>query len=144
MRNDGTAGGATTARSGGAALAVRTTLEVPAIRLDVRLGCEAPERAVPQAVDLALVIDFATAPAACTSDELADTVCYAELAGLAGAYCAAREFRLVERLAFKLRDVVRTRLPHDARLALTVTKVAPPVPGLSGGVRFTIDDREPR
>ena len=110
----------------------------------MRLGCEAPERAVPQAVDLALVIDFATAPAACTSDELADTVCYAELAGLAGAYCAAREFRLVERLAFELRDVVRTRLPHDARLALTVTKVAPPVPGLSGGVRFTIDDREPR
>ena len=108
MRNDGTAGGATTARSGGAALAVRTTLEVPAIRLDVRLGCEAPERAVPQAVDLALVIDFATAPAACTSDELADTVCYAELAGLAGAYCAAREFRLVERLA-------RAPEPHAQR-----------------------------
>ena len=144
MRNDGTAGGATTTRSGAVALAVRTTLEVPAIRLDVRLGCEAPERAVPQAVDLALVIDFAAAPAACASDELADTVCYAELAGLAGAYCAAREFRLVERLAFELRDVVRTRLPHDARLALTVTKVAPPVPGLSGGVRFTIDDRDPR
>ena len=117
---------------------------MPAIRLEVRLGCEAPERATPQAVDLALVIDFAAAPDACRSDELADTVCYAELASTAREYCAAREFRLVERLAAELRDLVRTRLPDDAGLALAVTKVAPPVPGLAGGVRFTIDDRDRR
>lgn len=146
MRNEGTAGAATAAaaRTKRAALAARTRLEVPAIRLDVRLGCEAPERAAPQAVDLALVIDFATAPAACASDELADTVCYAELAAIARGYCATREFRLVERLAAELRALVRTRLPHDAGLALTVTKVTPPVPGLAGGVRFTIDDRSER
>jgi dihydroneopterin aldolase len=142
MRNDGTAGGATTARSAKAAkLALRTRLEVPAIRLEVRLGCEADERATPQGVDLGVVIDFATAPDACQSDRLRDTICYAELAALARAYCAEREFRLVERLAAELRDLVRGRLPHDAGLALTVTKLAPPVPGLAGGVRFTIDDR---
>lgn len=144
MRNDGTAGGAATVRPGRTAVSARTTLEIPAIRLGVRLGCEAPERATPQAVDLGLLIDFATAPHACTSDELADTVCYAELADAVRAHCAEREFRLVERLARELREVVRARLPHDAGLALTVTKVAPPVPGLSGGVRFTIDDRDPR
>lgn len=123
---------------------VRTTLEVPAIRLEVHLGCEAPERATPQAVDLGLVIEFATQPEGCASDRLADTVCYAALAQLARAHCRTREFRLVERLAAELRDLVRTRLPHDARLALTVTKLAPPVAGLVGGVRFTIDDREDR
>ena len=70
MRNDGPAGGATTTRSRSAAIAVRTTLEVAAIRLDVRLGCEAPERAMPPAVDLALVIDVATVPDACASGGL--------------------------------------------------------------------------
>ena len=142
MRNHDTAGGATSVRSGRAPVALRTRLEVPAIRLEVRLGCEAPERAAPQAVDLALVIDFAATPDACRSDELADTVCYAQLASATREYCAAREFRLVERLAAELRDLVRTRLPDDAGLALTVTKLAPPVPGLAGGVRFTIDDRD--
>ena len=144
MRNDGMAGGATTARSAAGSLALRWRLEIPAIRLDVRLGCEAAERARPQAVDLGLVIDFALAPEACRTDQLADTVCYAELAALARAHCAEREFRLIERLAAELRDLVRDHLPHDAGLALTVTKLAPPVPGLAGGVRFTIDDRDLR
>jgi dihydroneopterin aldolase len=144
MRNDGTAGGATTARAEVATIALRTRLEVPAIRLDVRLGCEAAERAAPQGVDLGLRIDFATAPDACHSDRLDDTVCYAELAALARAHCAQREFRLIERLATELRDLIRGRLPRGAGLALTVTKLAPPVPGLAGGVRFTIDDRDRR
>ncbi len=65
---------------------IATTLEIPAIRLDVRLGCEAPERATPQAVDLALVIEFPTAPHACATDRLADTVCYAGLAELTRAH----------------------------------------------------------
>ena len=144
MRNDGTAGAATATGARRTTPAVRTRLEVPAIRLDVRLGCEADERAVPQPVDLALTIDFATAPDACRTDDLAGTVCYAEVTALAREYCSPREFRLIERLAAELRDVVRARLPHDAGLVLSVAKVAPPVPGLAGGVRFTIDDRAPR
>ncbi len=117
------------------------TLDVPAIRLDVRLGCEAPERAVPQGVEVALRIRFADLPAACWTDELADTVCYAELAALLREHCAPREFKLVERLALELAGVVRARLPEGARLTLTVVKLAPPVPELVRGVRFTIDDR---
>jgi len=117
------------------------TLEVPAIRLDVRLGCEAAERAVPQGVEIALRIRFADLPAACWTDELADTVCYAELAAALREHCAPREFRLVERLALELAGVVRARLPEGARLTLTVVKLAPPVPELVRGVSFTIDDR---
>lgn len=117
------------------------TLEVPAIRLEVRLGCEAAERAVPQAVEIELRIRFADLPAACWTDELADTVCYAELAALLREHCAHREFRLVERLALELSGVVRARLPDGARLTLSAVKLAPPVPELVRGVRFTIDDR---
>lgn len=140
MRNDDRASGTTT-RATRTLRAARTRLEVPAIGLAVHLGCEAEERAVAQAVDLSLVIEFATPPEACASDTLADTVCYAELAAAAREHCAPREFRLIEHLAAELREIVRARLPHDAGLVLTVTKLAPPVPGLTGGVRFTIDDR---
>lgn len=142
MRNDDTAGSTTTTRAVGTPRGMRTRLEVPAIRLEVRLGCAAEERAVPQAVDLSLVIDFAAPPTACASDALADTVCYAELASAVRGHCAPREFRLIERMAAELREVVRARLPHDAGLVLAVTKLAPPVPGLRDGVRFTIDDRD--
>lgn len=117
------------------------TLDVPAIRLEVHLGCEAPERAVPQGVEVALRIRFADLPAACWTDELADTVCYAELATLLREHCASREFKLVERLALELAGVVRAKLPESARLTLSVVKLAPPVPELVRGVSFTIDDR---
>jgi dihydroneopterin aldolase len=117
------------------------TLEVPAIRLEVRLGCEAAERAIPQGVEVELRIRFADLPAACWTDDLEDTVCYAALATLAREHCAAREFRLIERLALELAGLVRARLPEGARLTLTVVKLAPPVPELVRGVRFTIDDR---
>ncbi len=116
-------------------------LEVEAIRLHVRLGCQAAERAAAQAVDVNVVIRCAALPAACWTDELEDSVCYAELATLLREHCAPREFRLVERLALELHGLVRSRLPKGARLALTVTKLAPPVAELERGVRFTIDER---
>ena len=116
-------------------------LEVPAIRLDVHLGCTAEERAVPQPVEIELRIRFADLPAACWTDELADTVCYAELAALAREHCAGREFRLIERLALELAGLIRARLPEGARLSLTVVKLAPPVREIVRGVRFTIEDR---
>ncbi|MBM4265636.1 MAG: dihydroneopterin aldolase [Deltaproteobacteria bacterium] len=116
----------------------RTTLTVEAIELDVHLGCEAEERRVPQKVRLGLRVHFEAPPAACWTDSLGDTACYAELAATARDFCASREFRLVEHLAAALYDPLSARLPRGARLDLEVDKVAPPVPELRGGVRFRI------
>jgi dihydroneopterin aldolase len=117
------------------------TLDVEAIRLSVHLGCEPGERRVAQEVEVKVGIRFAAVPAACWTDDLADTVCYAELAALAREHCAGREFRLIERLALELHDLFRSRLPRGARLSLTVDKLAPPVAELARGVRFTIAER---
>ena len=122
--------------------ALQATLEIDAVELWVRLGCAAPERAAPQEVRLGLTIRFAETPAGCCSDRLEDTVCYAELAEAAREHCAAREFRLIEHLAHELYALIRTRLPEAARLALTVTKVRPPVAELRGGVSFRLEERE--
>jgi dihydroneopterin aldolase len=115
-------------------------LEFRAARLDVRLGCSAEERAKPQAVDLDLAVRFRELPAACASDRLEDTLCYAELIEAARAACVGREFQLVERLAHELFMCLRALVPADAELWLRATKLHPPVDGLRGGVAFSLGD----
>jgi dihydroneopterin aldolase len=115
-------------------------LEFRGARLEVRLGCSAEERATPQAVDLDLAVRFRELPSACESDELEDTLCYAELIDAAREVCAGREFHLVERLAHELFGRLRTLIPNDAELWLRATKLNPPVSGLSGGVAFSLGD----
>ena len=115
-------------------------LEFRGARLDVRLGCSAEERAMPQAVDLDLAVRFAGVPPACASDRLEDTVCYAELIEAARKACAGREFNLVERLAHELFTRLRPLVPADAELWLRATKLRPPVEGLHGGVAFSLGD----
>ena len=117
-----------------------TILEFRAARLEVRLGCSAEERAEPQAVDLDLAVRFPAPPAACASDRLEDTLCYAELIDAAREACAGREFHLVERLAHVLFSRLRGLVPKDADLWLRATKLRPPVEGLGGGVAFSLGD----
>ncbi len=121
-----------------------SVLEFEAARLHVRLGCSEEERRIAQDVDLGLAIRFAGAPAACETDALKDTVCYAELIELARDCAARREFRTIERLARELFVRLRPGLPSDAELWLRVTKIHPPVIGLAGGVAFSLGDWDAR
>jgi dihydroneopterin aldolase len=113
-------------------------LEFRAARLAVKLGCGAEERARPQAVDLDVAVRLAALPAACTTDDLRDTVCYAELIEAARKYVLLREFNLVERLAHDLHGELLPLLPPGAELWLRVTKLCPPVAELAGGVSFAL------
>ena len=117
-------------------------LEFRGARLSVHLGCGADERARPQPVDLDVSVRFAEPPAACESDKLEDTICYADLIEAARARVARREFKLVERLAHELFLALRPLVPADAELALRVTKLQPPVDALAGGVSFALGDFE--
>jgi len=117
-----------------------SVLEFRGARLDVRLGCSAAERAVPQPVDLDVAVRFAELPIACASDKLEDAICYVDLIDAARAACAGREFQLVERLAHELFGRLRPLVPPGAGLWLRATKLRPPVVGLSGGVAFSLGD----
>jgi dihydroneopterin aldolase len=113
------------------------TLAFERARLQVRLGCGADERAVPQAVDLGVSIDLpGDPPPSCVTDRLEDTVCYATLIDESRALCASREFHLVEHLAYSLGQRLVRHVPAGASLTISVTKCAPPVEGLAGGVSF--------
>ena len=115
-------------------------LEFQRARLSVRLGCEAAERRRPQAVDLDAAVRFRTLPKACETDQLHDSVCYAQLLAAARARVAHGEWHTVERLAADLYAELRRGLPAELELWLRVTKCAPPVPDLAGGVSFSLGD----
>ena len=117
-------------------------LEFRGARLAVRLGCGAEERARPQPVDLDVSVRFAELPPACETDKLEDTICYADLIEAARARVAGHEFKLVEHLAYELLGTLRPLVPPSAELWLRVTKLHPPVEGLSGGVSFALGDFE--
>src|SRR5262245_58043391 len=117
-------------------------LEFRGARLSVHLGCGAEERAVPQPVDLDVTVRFAELPAACETDKLEDTLCYADLIEAARARVRGREWKLVERLARELYGALRPLVSPGAELALRVTKLHPPVADLAGGVSFALGDFE--
>jgi len=120
-------------------VAGRSVLEFDDARLRVHLGVGAAERAELQDVALGVAIQFAELPRACRSDRLEDTVCYAELIDAARATVLGRSFFTLERLAHELAGCARKYVPGDAALRITVTKLSPPVVGLPGGVRFSLD-----
>lgn len=122
------------------AIMVFSELRFEKLRLLVRLGWGDEERRVPQPIDLSITIKFETPPAACETDHLDDTICYAKLSEAAREYCAERSFNLIERLGAQLFKVLREQLPSQAYLRVEVTKVSPPIAGLHGGATFTYGD----
>jgi dihydroneopterin aldolase len=118
----------------------RHVLRLRRLHATARLGHEAAERAEPQAVMLSVTVRFALAPEACRSDRLEDTVCGAELGAALLSVCNSGEFALIEHLAQRLHAAARRLVAPRARVRLELTKVAPPIPGLAGGMSFVISD----
>lgn len=117
-----------------------TTLRLEGLSLPVRLGCEAEERAIPQEVRITAEFRFEHPLKAEYSDDLGDTVCYAEVCDALRALCCSREFKLIERMGAECLAVIRTIAGDGVRIALTVHKVRPPVEGLTGGAIYTCGD----
>ncbi|MDH5525852.1 MAG: dihydroneopterin aldolase [Nitrospirota bacterium] len=85
--------------------------------------------------DLTLMMDTSTAAA---SDRLEDAVDYAAVAKAVVETATGAERFLVERMAADIADVVLTRFAPVMEVDLAVTKVAPPVPEIGGGVTVSI------
>ena len=121
----------------------RHSLRLEDLSLQVRLGNSEQERSQPQEVRISLEFRFPTAPGACISDDLDDTVCYAKVCEAIRSHLLSREFKLIERIAFECEDIVRECLPRsDAPLlfAVAIHKVRPPVAGVFGGAVFRCGD----
>ena len=101
---------------------------------------EPPERRVPQEVRLDVELRFPAPLRAGESDELADTVCYGQLADSLRRHFSTRgEILLIERVAEEAYKVVA----EDAKgglVAVEVRKVNPPVERLLGGAFYRVGD----
>jgi glycine hydroxymethyltransferase len=117
----------------------RTSYELRLDRLElpVHIGCDAAERAGVQLVAVSVRVRLPVAPRGCLSDRLDDTLA---MDGLAERLreAAAQPCALIEQLAQRLLVAARAACPADAALELEVTKLAPPIAGLAGGMSFRV------
>ncbi len=116
----------------------RYRLRIERLELWVRLGCTVGERERPQRVAVSVSVDFAGEPRACQSDALEHTVCAAALAAALRGVADSDEFSLIEHLAWRLHAAAAQLLTAGTCLELELEKLAPPIPGLTGGVSFSI------
>lgn len=115
-----------------------TVLRLRALHATARLGCTSAERATPQAVVVNVTVGFAAPPLACRSDRLDDTCAGDALCAALRSVCEAGEFALIEHLAARLFAVACGMVSAGDQVELELTKVAPPIPGLTGGMSFVI------
>lgn len=107
----------------------------------MRLGCTREEKHFPQCVSFHIELVFNTPPEGIITDQLEDTICYVNAVHGIRELCKTREFNLIEHLAGEVSQVIQNTLgPQKAQLSachVTVTKMAPPVPDIHGGVSFS-------
>src|SRR4030095_5566121 len=88
----------------------QSTLELPSIRCQARLGWDDEERSVAQPVCLRVSIRFGAPPPATHTDRLRDTVDYAAVVAALEDVCGARPYRLIESLARDAHRVLQEAL----------------------------------
>lgn len=102
-------------------------IRIERVRVDVRLGWPAEERATPQPIELDIELTFRAPPRATETDELGDTVCYDEIVRSLRARLRNHEVRLLERLAAQCAHWVRELAPDLNAVAVTARKLQVPV-----------------
>lgn len=116
-----------------------STLFIRDLELNINLGWRTAERKLEQAVLLNMEIHFPKQPKACASDNLDDTVCYADLINEIRQKIAKKHYRLIEHLSAEIFQIAKSFLPSRSKLSVAITKY-PKIDGLRGGVSFVHGD----
>ncbi len=115
-------------------------LRIEDLSVQVRLGCLADEREIPQEVRYTVEFRFPHEPAGVRSDEIGDTICYAKVSEKLKDLCARNEFKLIERLAVESYEALQDLASDGILIGLSLHKVRPPVDGLLGGSHYACGD----
>jgi len=116
-----------------------TKLHIRKLKLNVNLGWRTPERKLKQSIELDLEISFPLPPTACVTDNLDETICYAELIETLHKKIRTKKYRLVEHLCAEIYTIVKSSLPKKSKLKVRLTKY-PKIQGLINGVCFDYGD----
>ncbi len=104
---------------------MKVELSIKKLQLSVFLGWGLSERRQPQSVLVDLTVSLTRLPAACMTDELSDTVCYAELAKRLQLFCHSKQFKLLEYLGYELFTYTKSLLNTSSKLSMTINKISP-------------------
>lgn len=117
-------------------------LKVNQIDLMVNLGVSQQERSRKQLVFVAIELEFNKMPSACITDDIANTICYHNLAKTLNEYISGKEFNLIEYLAHKLLNIVKDVVKGKdvSQISLVLSKPNPPTNYIQGGVSFEIKE----
>ena len=114
-------------------------MKISDIRVWVHLGCTPEERQNPHLVSIDVKFVFNREPIATQTDKLEDAICYLTTVKRIQSLIQDKHFHLIEHLAqnvhVDLSHFTKTRNDLE-KIKVKVTKIAPPVPGLHGGVAF--------
>ncbi|QBB83450.1 MULTISPECIES: dihydroneopterin aldolase [Wolbachia] len=120
---------------------VACNLLISDLRLWVHLGCSAEEKSSPQLVSIDVDFTFKSPPSGITTDQLKDTICYLEVVQNIQSLVQGMQFNLIEHLTHEIYRAVNNLLLRKKHIIssvrVTTHKIAPPVPGVHGGVFFT-------
>lgn len=115
-----------------------SNLTIKKFSLNINLGVSAAERKSAQPVTIDITITFPKLPAACTTDNINDTLCYHRLTDTIQEFCQNHEFKLIEHLGHQIYQLIKSNIPKNHQLQLTVTK-QPPLANV-GEATFFIGD----
>jgi len=120
---------------------VACNLLISDLRLWVHLGCSAEEKSSPQLVSIDVDFTFKSPPSGITTDQLKDTICYLEVVQNIQSLVQGKQFNLIEHLTHEIYRAINNLLLRKKHIIssvrVTTHKIAPPVPGVHGGVFFT-------
>ncbi|BET32976.1 MULTISPECIES: dihydroneopterin aldolase [Wolbachia] len=120
---------------------VACNLLISDLRLWVHLGCSAEEKSSPQLVSIDVDFTFKSPPSGLTTDQLKDTICYLEVVQNIQSLVQGKQFNLIEHLTHEIYRAINNLLLRKKHIIssvrVTTHKIAPPVPGVHGGVFFT-------
>ncbi len=115
------------------------------LRIWVHLGCSAEEKHHPQLINLSIEFTFSSPPLGLVTDQLEDTICYLETVQHIQNLCQNKQFNLIEYLTSDVHRAIDEMLGAKREslslIKVRVHKMAPPVPGVHGGVHFTYCDK---
>lgn len=116
-------------------------LVVKDLRVWVHLGCNKEEKHHPQMVSFSIYIDFKNVPKGAKTDSIEDTVCYLDIVRAIKECCQSQHFNLIEHLTESVLDLMQIMPIRNRSIISTIKietcKLAPPVPGVQGGVVCT-------
>lgn len=112
---------------------------IKGLKFEVCLGWPEKERLQKQTVLVDIDLQFAVPPAACESDQLADTFCYSDLIIKIQKEIGEKNYRLIEHLSYDIYRMIKPMLSDKSKVIVRILKY-PHIDGLTGGVQFSYGD----